>query len=71
MSYSTLYKWRREVSAPSRFVEIVPRRAASSAQPEENGLAPALEIMLPAGVVVRVGRDVDEAMLRRVVRALA
>jgi transposase-like protein len=70
VSYSTLYKWRRELGARATFVEVVPRGAAVPARPSRAGIDPAVEIALPTGVVVRVGRDVDEALLRLVVRAL-
>ena len=65
----TLYKWRRELrSGVAGFVEVVPDESA----PLDGGeLDPALEIVLPGGTVVRVGRDVAEALLRRIVVALA
>ena len=66
----TLYKWRREFGAPGRFVEVVARGAAGGPPPEDAGREPVLEIALPAGILLRVGRDVDVDLLRRVVLAL-
>lgn len=71
VSHATLYKWRREFAAPSAFVEVVPGNASAASEPDEAGLDPAIQIMLPGGVVVQVGPGVDEGLLRRVVRALA
>lgn len=73
VSYSTLYKWRRELGNTAAFVEAVARDAVLPARPvgAGAGAGSAVEIALLTGVVVRVGRDVDEALLRRVVRALA
>ena len=68
--YSTLYKWRRELGNGAAFVEVVPREAASAPRPVAPSIDAAVEIALPTGVVVRIARDVDQAMVRRVVLAL-
>ena len=75
VSYSSLCRWRREFRvaacpATTAFVEVVARDTSSPASPAGGGIDPALEIVLAAGIVVRVGHDVDDALLRRVVRAL-
>jgi hypothetical protein len=71
VSSTTFDRWRREVGSSAAFVEVVARDAASPARAVGGGIDPAVEIALPGGVVVRVGHDVDEVLLRRVVRALA
>ncbi len=70
VSHWTLYTWRRDLRRRGRFVELVPEASLPAARPVRDERDPALEIALPGGIVVRVGRDVDEALLRRVVLAL-
>jgi len=71
VSSTTLERWRREVARSAAFVEVVARDAALPARAVGAGIDRSVEIALPGGVVVRVGHDVDEVLLRRVVRALA
>ena len=69
VSHSTLYKWRRELGRAA-FVEAVAGDPVTPGGPEGIEAGSLIQIGLPCGAVVQVGRDVDEALLRRVVLAL-
>jgi transposase-like protein len=65
----TLYKWRRALRhGAAGFVELI---SEEPVRPARGELDAAIEITLPGGTVVRVGRGVSEAWLRRVVVTLA
>jgi len=72
VSFATLYRWRRELEpeAGEKFIELVGRDAAKHGRIDAGELASALEIALPAGIVIRVGCGADEALVRVVVQAL-
>jgi hypothetical protein len=78
VSVSTFHYWRRR--RPARFVEVevvsagadrnsVSLAGARGGSAAGAGAAPAIEIAAPGGAVIRLGRDVDEDLLRRVLRA--
>jgi hypothetical protein len=78
VSVSTFHYWRRRRPAPFVEVEVVAagagREPASSAGAGGGpaagaGAAPAIEIAAPGGAVIRLRRDVDDELLRRVLRA--
>ena len=64
-SVSTLYKRRRELQAAPGFTEVVMRDDPPHV-PLPDTFVCAIEIATPRGLVVRVARDADEALLRRV-----
>jgi hypothetical protein len=70
MDVQRLYHWRKELrrepaGEPVSFEELVVRRGGS----EENE-AGRIEIVLPSGIVVRIGAGFDESTLRRVIALL-
>jgi hypothetical protein len=72
VSYSSLCRWRREFDrAAPAFVEVVADHGAADEPVDGGGMHVGVEIAFPTGVVVRVGCEVDEPLLRRVVRAVA
>lgn len=66
------WKWHLKARAAHHATVIVPVHvvpARRSAVVSESGASP-IEIVLPSGAQLRVGRDVEEAALVRVVRAV-
>ena len=71
VSYSSLCRWRREFGPAPAFAEVVARDVVADERTDGGGMHAGVEIAFPTGVLVRVGSEVDESLLRRVVRVLA
>lgn len=66
------WKWHLKTRAVAHETTIVPVRVVSRRKPtpSDDASASPIEIALPSGVRLRVGRGVDEATLACVVRAV-
>ena len=66
LAMSTFLYWRRRAAEARRqaFVEV---EIAPSAKLGDDHRG--IEVVLPGGVIVRIGTDTDEAAIRRVLRA--
>ena len=72
VSFATLYRWRRaqELEGGKQFIEVVAAESAARGPVHVDQADAALEIALPGGSVIRVGRGADASLVRIVAQSL-